>query len=272
VKPLEYQHIQFAVDDGVATITLHRPEARNGITVRMGREISDAYRFCDGNDNVRAVVITGTPPAFCAGADLSGGGETFAKRDESTFTASPVMAAWDVRKPVIAAMNGHAIGIGFTMAMQCDLRFAAIDAKFGVVQVRRGVIPDAAAHWSIPRIAGWANAAEILLTGKMFDGREAKELGVVNRCLPNDDVLPAALEIARDIATNTAPLSVAMAKRLLWEALDRSADEVAEMETALHHVVMGKPDAKEGVIAFQEKRAPRWTGSVSREWPQGPPA
>jgi len=268
---LEYQQLQFAVDGGVAVITLHRPEARNAFTVRMGREISDAYRYCDGADDVRAVVITGTPPAFCAGADMSGGGDTFAKRDESKFTASPVMPAWDVRKPVIAAMNGHALGIGFTMAMQCDLRIAAADAKYGVVQVRRGVIPDAAAHWSVPRIAGWANAAEILLTGKMFDGREAKELGVVNRVLPNDDVLPAALAMAHDIAANAAPLSVAMTKRLLWEALDRSADEVAELETALHHVVMGKPDAKEGVVAFLEKRAPNWVGSVSREWPKEPP-
>jgi len=263
-----YEAIRFAVTDGVAVITLHRPEQRNAFTGRMGAELTDAYRACDSNDDIRAVVLTGTPPAFCAGADLGARGETFAPRDEETFTAAPVMPAWDVRKPVIAAVNGHAIGIGLTLALQCDMRFVAADAKYGIVQVRRGVIPDAYSHWSLPRIAGWAAAADVLLTGRVFDGREAKELGLASRCLPAGDVLPTAMDVARDIATNVAPLSAAISKHLLWKALQATPDEVERWETAMHHHVMSRPDAREGVVAFLEQRDPKWQGRVSEEWPQ----
>src|SRR5947207_4484684 len=184
----------------------------------MGDALADAYRRCDTDDNIRAFVLTGTPPAFCAGADMTTGGATFAPRDEATFSAAAVsMPAWEVRKPVIAAVNGHAIGVGFTITLQCDIRIFAADAKYGVVQVRRGVMGDGYSHWTLPRIAGMSGAAEILLSGRMFDGHEAKELGVCSRVLPNDEVLPAALELARDIASNTAPLSVAYSKELLWD-------------------------------------------------------
>jgi len=266
-----YQDIRFEVANGLAIITLHRPAHRNAFTGRMGRELGNAYRRCDTDDAVRAVVVTGTPPAFCAGADLSAGADTFERREEESFSASPVSPpAWEVRKPVIAAVNGHAIGIGLTLALQCDLRIMAADAKYGVVQVRLGVIPDANAHWTLPRMVGTARAAEVLLTGRTFDGRRAAELGIANQCVPNDEVMHAALELAREIATNTAPLSVAISKRILWQALDSTPAEVEHLETELHRHVMGRADAREGVLAFVEKRSPRWTLSVTDDWPEWP--
>jgi enoyl-CoA hydratase/carnithine racemase len=266
------ESILFDLTDGVATVTLNRPEVRNAFGDGMGEALSDAYRRCDADDRVRAVVLTGTPPAFCAGADLSAGGGTFRKRDEATFSAAALaVRAWDVRKPVIAAVNGHAIGIGFTIALQCDIRYFAADAKYGVVQVRRGVMGDGYSHWTLPRLAGQAAAAEILLTGRTFDGHEAKDLGVCTRVLPNGEVLAAALETAHDIAENTAPLSVAFSKRLLWDSWARTPEEIEQLETDAHHHLMGRPDAREGVVAFLERRPPDWQGSVSDEWPAGWP-
>jgi enoyl-CoA hydratase/carnithine racemase len=267
---MTYETIRYDVDDGVATITLDRPDVRNAFGAGMGAELSDAYRRADADDAVRAVVLTGTPPAFCAGADLSPGASTFEKRDGAGFSAAGLdVRAWDVRKPVIAAVNGHAIGIGFTLTLQCDIRIFAADATYGVVQVRRGVLGDAYSHWTLPRVAGMSAAAEILLTGRTFDGREAKELGVCSRVLPNDEVLPAALDLAHDVARNTAPVSVAASKALLWATWDHDAAGVERLETEYHEVVMGLPDAREGVVAFVERRDPRWTGSVARDWPNG---
>jgi enoyl-CoA hydratase/carnithine racemase len=262
--------VLFDVDDGVATITLHRPEVRNAFGAGMNAALVDAYRRCDTDDAIRAVVLTGTPPAFCAGADMSSAGDTFAAPDRSTFSAAGLaMPAWEVRKPVIAAVNGHAIGIGFTITLQCDLRIFAADAKYGVVQARRGVMGDGYSHWTLPRLVGMANAADILLTGRMFDGHEAVRMGVCNRVLPNDEVLPAALELAHDIAVNTAPMSVAYSKALLWESPSLDAAGVEARETEYHHHLMGAPDAREGVLAFLERRPPQWDGRVSRDW-KGP--
>ena len=266
------ESVLFDLTEGVATITLNRPEVRNAFGGGMGHQLSEAYRRCDTDDRVRAVVLTGTPPAFCAGADLSGGGGTFDPRPEGTFSAAAVeVRASDVRKPVIAAVNGHAIGIGFTMALQCDIRYFAAEAAYGIVQVRRGVMGDAYSHWILPRLAGMAAAADILLTGRTFDGHEAKELGVCNRVLPNDEVLATALETAHDIAANTAPLSVAFSKQLLWDSWGRTPVEIERLETDAHHHLMGRPDAREGVKAFLERRPPEWQGSVSNEWPPGWP-
>jgi enoyl-CoA hydratase/carnithine racemase len=257
------------VADGVAVLTLHRPDRRNAFNARMGRELGDAYRRCDRDDEVRAVVVTGTPPAFCAGADLSAGAETFARRSEASFSAAGVSPpAWEVRKPVIAAINGHAIGIGLTLALQCDIRLIAAEGTYGVVQVRRGVMPDAYAHWTLPRIAGFAAAADVLLTGRTFDGREAVELGLAGRCLPADEVLPAALAIARDIAVNVAPLSAALTKKVLWQAMHLSVEEVGRLETEHHHHLMGRADAREGAVAFLERRPPKWQSRVSEDWPE----
>lgn len=265
---MTYQDIGFEIAERVGIITLRRPKHLNAFSGRMGIDLSAAYRECDGNDEVRAVVLTGAGKAFCAGADITAGADTFAKQDEGTFSAAGVdMAAWDVRKPVIAAINGHAVGIGLTLAMQCDIRLVARDAKCGFVHARRGVIPDAYAHWSVPRAIGLARAAELFLTGRLFSGEEAVQLGLASRALPADEVVPAALEMARDIAINVAPLSAALSKRLLWESRSLTREEVGRKETALHHVVMGRADALEGVMAFIERRVPRWQLAVSKDWP-----
>jgi enoyl-CoA hydratase/carnithine racemase len=220
---------------------------------------------------VRAVVVTGTPPAFCAGADLTAGGKTFAKRDENSFSAAAVSKApWEVRKLVIAAVNGHAIGVGFTLTLQCDIRIMAANAKYGIVQVRRGVMGDGYSHWTLPRIVGQSAAAEILLTGRTFDGHAMREMGVCREVLPNAEVLPAAMEIARDVAANAAPLSVAVSKRLLWDTWECSRPEIESLETSFHHHLMDHPDASEGVISFLEHRPANWSGSPSIQFPVWP--
>ena len=256
-------------DDGVLVATLNRPDTRNAFSGAMGRALGDIYRRADVDDAVRVVVLTGTPPAFCAGADFSNGSDVFEKSETPAFSANPVYPpAWRIRKPVIAAVNGHAIGIGFTLTLHCDLRFMAHDAKYGIVQVRRGVMPDAMSHWTLPRIAGFATAADLLLTGRTFTGAEARELGVASRVLPNDEVLPHALEVAHDMAVNTAPVSVAVSKRLLWGSFAMSPDEVDRAETELHHHLMGEADSREGVMAFLERREPQWSLTVTDDWPE----
>jgi enoyl-CoA hydratase/carnithine racemase len=167
---------------------------------------------------------------------------------------------------VIAAVNGHALGVGFTIALQCDVRMFADDAKYGIVQVRRGVMGDGYSHWTLPRIAGMSAAAEILLTGRTFDGHKARELGICSQVLPADEVLSSALDLARDIAINVAPLSVAYSKRLLWDSWSLTPDGVESRETTYHRRLMGAPDAREGVVAFVEKRRPSWKGRLSTDW------
>ncbi|WP_430331163.1 enoyl-CoA hydratase/isomerase family protein [Rhodococcus sp. ACT016] len=259
--------------DGVAILTLDRPRQRNAFSGEMGRRLGELYRELDANDDVRVIVLTGTPPAFCAGADLTAGRDTFAAPTDDGFSASPVKPpAFDLRKPVIAAVNGHAIGIGLTLAMQADIRIVADDAKYAIPQVRRGVVPDAMSHWTVPRAAGMAAAAEILLTGRTFDGPEAVRLGIASRSLPAAEVLPAALEMARDIATNVAPMSAALSKRLLWGTARHgfTPEQVARYETDLHHRVMGSADAAEGVRAFLDRHDPEWSASVSTDWKELP--
>lgn len=258
------------ISDGVAVLTLNRPDRLNAYTAEMGALLSRAYRRCDDDDEVRAIVVTGAGRAFCAGADFSGDADPFESPDGDTgFTASPIdPAAFELRTPVIAAVNGHAIGIGFTIALQADLRIVADDAKYGVVQARRGVIGDCMSHWTLVQAGGAAVAAEVLLTGRNFDGPGLVARGLATASVPADAVLDHAVEIARDIAVNVAPMSAALSKRLLWDSVNRgySARQVAALETALHHRVMGSPDSREGIAAFTDRRAPRWTASVSRDW------
>jgi enoyl-CoA hydratase/carnithine racemase len=165
-------------------------------------------------------------------------------------------------------MNGHAIGIGMTLAMHCDLRFMATGAKYGFVHNRRGVLPDAHSHWTVPRAVGFARAADLLLSGRHFTAEEALAMGLAARALPADEVLPAAIDYARDLAVNTAPLSIALSKRLLWHQPTLDADECDRLETEYHRVVMGRDDAREGVLAFLERREPQWTLSPTRDWPE----
>ena len=197
---MEYRDIDFDVRDGIAVITLDRPENLNTFTGLMGEELGHAYRRCDEDDDIRAVILTGAGTAFCAGADLSAGAETFARQEDDTFSASPVdPPAWEVRKPVIAAVNGHAIGLGLTLALQCDMRILATEGKYGIVQVRRGVMPDACSHWTLPRILGLERAASLLLTGRKIDGQEAGDLGLALRSVPANQVLGVAMEMAKAV-------------------------------------------------------------------------
>ena len=261
----------FSVEDGVALITLNRPGQRNAFSGAMGESLGAAYRRCDGDDAIRAVVLTGAGDAFCTGADMTPGAATFVAREPADFSAAAFdPPAFAIRKPVIAAVNGHAIGLGFTMALQCDLRILAREGKYGVVQVRRGVMPDAYAHFTLPRIVGVSRAADLLLTGRKIDAQEAEQLGLASRVVPAAEVLPTALAIARDIAANTAPLSVAVTKRLLWESSRLDPAGIERKETALHHHLMARADAIEGVVAYLERRAPQWKLSVSRDWPAWP--
>jgi enoyl-CoA hydratase/carnithine racemase len=259
---MTYETVLYDVSDGVATVTLNRPERLNAWTSLLGAELGDAMATADADDAVRAVVVTGAGRAFCAGADLSGGG--FGGGD-----APRLRECWpyQVRKPVIAAINGHAVGVGITYPMTCDVRYVAADAKLQFAFVRRGAIPELSSHVIVPRVAGFAAAAELLLSGRMFSGTEAAELGVATKALPTDEVLPAALALAADIAANTAPVSVAVAKRLLWDGMDKSVADMSALENRLFPKVTALPDAREGIAAFIEKRSPAWTGSVSSDVP-----
>ena len=272
--PNSYQDIAYSVDDRVAVITLNRPEKLNAFSSLMGTELADALRRCDADEEVRAVVITGAGRAFCAGADFSGGPGVFGTPDKDSFRSDALeFHPWDVRKPVIAAINGHAVGLGMTMALQCDIRYIATDARWGIVQNRRGVLPDFRSHWTLPRTVGHAKALEILLTGQMYTGQEAAEMGLATAALPAEEVLPAAMETARDITVNVAPVSVALSKRLLWTTSPGDQGIINELERRIHLHVMGQPDATEGVMAFLEKRPPEWSLTLADHWPDWmPPA
>lgn len=247
--------------DGVALITLDGPATLNAFGADTAAALSAAYRRCDEDDGVRAVVLTGAGRAFCSGADMSPGATPFAPRDDG-FSASPIdPPAWRVRKLVVAAINGHAIGIGLTLALECDVRLVAADARLAIPQVRRGVLGDMRSHATLRRAAGLATAADLLLTGRTITGAEAARRGIATEAYAAEQVLPAALELARDVAQNASPAAVALSKQILWSGAD--LDQSQALETSAHQVLMGHPDAVEGVRAWQERRAPRWTFPVS---------
>lgn len=259
-------------DDGVALITLNRPDRMNACSGAMLEGLADAYRRCDADDAIRAVVLTGSGRAFCAGADMSDAAKTFDVSESGGFdgfsAAGCAVPAFRVRKLVVAAVNGHAIGLGMTLAMQCDLRIFAREGKYGIVQVRRGVMGDAYSHWTMVRLVGLARAAEIMLTGQTFRGDEIERLGVANRVCQAADVLPTALALARDTAIHAAPVSVAVSKRLLWQSVELGPDAVERAETELHKVVMSMPDAIEGPVAHVQRRVPQWKGRLSKDYPE----
>jgi enoyl-CoA hydratase/carnithine racemase len=271
----EYKDIRFDVNEGVAVIELHRPDHLNAYSGLMGEELGKAYRFCDQEDSIRAVILTGAGKAFCAGADLSGGEKTFDDVNDSQRAAddgAPVrgLAAYQVRKPVIAAINGHAVGVGLTLAMQCDLRVVAREAKLAFAFVRRGIIPELGSHSILPRVIGFSRAADLLLSGRTFRGEEAAVLGVASEALDAKDVVPRAREWARDVAVNAAPASVAITKRLLWEGVTETPRETMAKEKPLLEWVGKQADAAEGVRSFLERRPPEWKLRASSDLPQWP--
>ena len=261
-------------EDGVATITLNRPEKLNACSGELLEGLTDAYRRCDGDDAVRAVVVTGAGRAFCAGADMSDAARTFDVSGPGAlddFSAAAIgLPAFRVRKLVVAAVNGHAIGLGLSLALQCDVRIFAREGRYGIVQVRRGVIGDAYSHWTLARLVGVARAAEMMLTGRTFEGPELEGTGLASRLVPADAVLDVAREIARDTAIHAAPLSVAISKRILWGATERGPESTLRLETEMHRVLMPHADAVEGPVAHAEGRAPRFRGRVTRDWPEWP--
>ena len=270
-----YKHILFAVQDGIATITLNRPKRMNAFHFALGAELESAYARCDEDDSVRAVVLTGAGKAFCAGADMGGGDETFDDVEGARRAADPGrevrrLAAWQVRKPVIAAINGHAVGVGITLALQCDLRFVARDAKLAFAFVRRGIIPELGSHSILARVIGFSRAADLLLSGRTIRGEEAATLGLASEALPAEEVLPRAQEWARDVSANAAPVSVAIAKRLLWEGVTETPRETMAKEKPLLAWVGKQPDAAEGVRSFLERRPPEWKLRASTDLPEWP--
>ncbi len=269
------QAVLFELDaDGVATITLNRPDKMNACSGDLLARLGELYRRCDEDDSVRAVVLTGAGRAFCSGADMSDAARTFdvsASGGWEGFSAAGVdFPAFRIRKLVVGAINGHAIGLGMSLAMQCDIRLFAREGKYGIVQVRRGVMGDAYSHWTLVRLIGLSRAAEIMLTGRTFAGDELDRLGVASQVLPAAEVLPRALDLARDSAIYAAPLSVAVSKRLLWESSELSAEQVEHRETELHKHIMPRADAIEGPMAHVERRVPNWKGRVSQDWPEWP--
>jgi enoyl-CoA hydratase/carnithine racemase len=274
-----YETILVDVDEGVATVTFNRPEKMNAFNHQMTVEFPGAMWALDADDSVRAIVVTGAGRAYCAGIDLEPAGDAFgsaahgksAEDSELGVTAESITndnAFWRMRTPVIAAINGAAIGAGLTTALLFDIRFAAEDARLAFPFTRLGIIAEANSTWLLPRLVGVERALDLLLTGRPFTGREAADMGVVTRALPRDQVLPAAQELARVIASNTAPASIALVKQLVYRNLtvtDRTAS--FNHETRLTWWVGDLPDAAEGVLAFLEKRPPAWTVSKHVEPP-----
>jgi enoyl-CoA hydratase/carnithine racemase len=266
----DYTAILTKSEDGVATIWLNRPEHRNAFSTEMREELYAALADFEADDAVRAIVVTGAGKYFSAGADLSRGGSTF-RGSRDGQPASPErrpVPAWQMRTPVIAAMNGSAVGMGMTIPMTWDIRIAAAEAKYGFVFPRRGIVAEAGSTWVVPRLIGASRALEVMLTGRLISGTEAAEMGLMSRALPAEEVLAAALDIARDIAANTSAMSVAATKALIYRGL-AEPDRAAHL--ALEHEVFRwsgrQADAAEGVVAFLEKRPPEWKLSKSRDYP-----
>jgi enoyl-CoA hydratase/carnithine racemase len=266
-----YEQIRCEVSDGLLFITLHRPERLNAYTRVMMTELLDAFDSSDADDDVRAVLVTGAGKAFCAGADVSGGGDTFA-RNVGSLEGEPNRDAggllslriYESRKPVIGVINGAAVGVGMTMTLPMDFRLASIDARFGCVFVRRGIVPEAASTWFLPRLVGHSQAAEWLYTGRIFDAQEALAGGLVRSLHDPDDLMPAAIALGREIADNTSAVSVALTRQLLWRGQTFDQPYASHIADSRALGVLGAaPDAREGVSAFLEKRSAVFPGRVS---------
>jgi enoyl-CoA hydratase/carnithine racemase len=283
------QHVRCEVRDGILTVTLDRPEKLNAFTATMMSELIAAFRHADENDAVRVVIVTGAGRAFCAGADLSAGAASFDFQNRPDRPDRQAGAPGDVDwsdervrdgggrvtlqifeclKPVIAAVNGPAVGIGVTMQLAMDIRIATPQARFGFVFARRGIVPEACSSWFLPRIVGISKALEWCYSGRLVGADEALKAGLVSEIVEADQLLPRAQAIAREIIENTAPVSVALTRQMMWRML--GADHPMEAHRIDSRGVYARgasADAKEGVTAFLEKRAPHFPQNVSKDMP-----
>ena len=260
---MDYKEILYSVADGILTITLHRPDRLNAFTARMCFELLDALDQADADDSVRVIVFTGSGRAYCAGADLGSGGDTFDNERRANEAIEEhrdggglfTLRLYDCKKPVIGAINGPAVGIGVTMTLPMDVRIASSAARFGFVFARRGIVPEAASSWFLPRVVGMSRAAEWVYTGRVFPAEEALAGGLVSRIVAPEELLPTAYGIAREIADNTSAMSVALTRQLLWKNLGADHPMEAHKVDSKCIYYMGRsPDAYEGVTAFLEKR------------------
>ena len=273
---MSYKEIIFEKSEQIGTITLNRPERLNAYTWTMGNEMRDAILEVENDPDLRVAIVTGAGRGFCAGADLAGGEDTFdySKQDESQRRERQVepssLLKWyfSLKKPVIVAYNGPAVGVGVTMTLPFDIRIAAESARIGIVFNRRGIIPEIGCPWLLPRIVGISRAAEIMYTGRVLSAQEALEFGLVSRVVPDDELMPTARALAREIAVNCAPVSVALTKKMLYEFLTETDIEKAERVNHVYFAWTGtQPDAREGVVSFLEKREPSWSLKVPGDMP-----
>jgi enoyl-CoA hydratase/carnithine racemase len=276
---MSFSEILYEVDGPAAVITMNRPERLNAFTGTMQQEMIEAFDMADADDAVRAVIVTGAGRGFCAGADLGAGGDTFNYDARGAAPKEPeqaprdgggvlVLRIFDSKKPVIGAINGSAVGVGLTMTLPMDVRFVADNAKLGFVFAGRGIAPDGAASWFLPRIVGISQALEWVLTARVFPAQEALDAGLVKQVLPAGDVLDAAKALAAEIATGSAPVSAVVSRGLLWRMLGADHPMVAHRADSAAIFDLGrKADAKEGVMAFLEKRAPDWKLKPTQDLP-----
>jgi enoyl-CoA hydratase/carnithine racemase len=275
---MDLKDTRYEVDNGIATVTLHRPKHMNAFSPAMGAELIEIFTEADRDDAVRAVVVTGAGRAFCAGADLSSGPSTFdfskrvgrdiPIREHRDLGGQIALAIFKCRKPVIGAINGHAVGVGITMTLPMDFRIAAEDAKIGFVFAKRGVVPEACSSWFLPRLVGIARAAELVYTGRVFPASEQASSGLFNYVLPRDEVLTKAMTIAREIAEKTSAVSVALSKALLWHGLmEEDPQSVHLIDSKCFHWCGRREDSREGVQSFLEKRPPQFTMSPNTDMP-----
>ena len=268
-----YAQITYEVADRIATITLNRPDQLNAFTTTMMRELIDAFDRVDADDDVRVVIVTGAGRGFCAGADLSGGGDTFSAGGSDIQTDVGVprdgggmvsLRIFECKKPVIGAINGAAVGVGVTMTLPMDIRLASDSARFGFVFARRGIVPEACSSWFLPRLVGISQAAEWCYSGRVFPAAEALSGGLVRSVHGAEELLPAARAIATEIAANTAPVSVALTRQMLWRMLGASHPMEAHRVDSRGILERGRSaDSREGVVSFLEKRAPEFPVKVS---------
>jgi enoyl-CoA hydratase/carnithine racemase len=279
----DFQQITYEVSDRIATITLNRPEKLNAFTSRMVHEVCSAFDLADADDDVRAVIVTGSGRAFCAGADMSEGGATFQKTSGSDIDPTSEQSSLRGRdgggivslrifqslKPVIAAVNGAAVGVGSTMLLPMDIRLASNDARFGFVFTQRGIVPEAASSWFLPRVVGISQALEWSFLGDVFDADEALRGGLVRSLHEPDDLLPAARAIATRLAESTSAVSVAMARQQLWRMLGAAHPmEAHRVESEAVPQLGAAADAIEGVTSFLEKRKPNFTLGPANDMPE----